>query len=298
MARYHLKEDGDPGFCTAKEGHCPLGGDHFPSEESARKNYELKMSQTERGAFTGKKKSFHVDPNNLSVSHCHGKKSCPWQHFSKREEADSYLEKLRNEIYEGPLGTPATAEQYEKLREEIQSFLKDNLNKRFYGKGNKPVNPSSEFEELIGDFLSTKYSRVEPEPFGHNQPGDWRASDYKSYFWVEVKTSAEKTTSDNNNSLSAIKMTNDVLERDPSYAQAIIVNALYETGRDVDGAYYKITGIAECAPLWKVAAPNPKRPGNAMTKDNSFMWSQGNGPRYASPEAFIEEAKRTTPSAR
>ena len=40
MARYHVKADGSMGRCTAKEGHCPFGGDsgtkHFTSESEAQ----------------------------------------------------------------------------------------------------------------------------------------------------------------------------------------------------------------------------------------------------------------------
>lgn len=42
MARFHLRTDGNPGPCQAKQGKCPYGGDdkHFGSETEARQAYE------------------------------------------------------------------------------------------------------------------------------------------------------------------------------------------------------------------------------------------------------------------
>ena len=40
MARYHLKDNGEPGLCRAELGKCPKGGDHFDSKEDARIFYE------------------------------------------------------------------------------------------------------------------------------------------------------------------------------------------------------------------------------------------------------------------
>lgn len=36
MARYHIKDDGNPGLCRAAEGACPKGGAHFDNEAEAR----------------------------------------------------------------------------------------------------------------------------------------------------------------------------------------------------------------------------------------------------------------------
>lgn len=45
MAKYHINpETGDPGKCSADEGKCPFGGEHFPSEAEARKSYETSMN--------------------------------------------------------------------------------------------------------------------------------------------------------------------------------------------------------------------------------------------------------------
>lgn len=49
MARYHLKDDGNPGLCRAEEGKCPKGGAHFSSQEEARAAVE----QLFGGSFAG-----------------------------------------------------------------------------------------------------------------------------------------------------------------------------------------------------------------------------------------------------
>lgn len=44
MTKYHVKDNGEPGRCEAAEGNCPLGGEHFSSEEEARVYYETQNS--------------------------------------------------------------------------------------------------------------------------------------------------------------------------------------------------------------------------------------------------------------
>lgn len=45
MAKYHLKENGDPARCRAKLRACPRGGeaDHYSSKDEARAAYEAKL---------------------------------------------------------------------------------------------------------------------------------------------------------------------------------------------------------------------------------------------------------------
>lgn len=45
MAKYHIKKDGTPGVCRAKEGNCPLGGSesHFDSMENAQAEAQSRM---------------------------------------------------------------------------------------------------------------------------------------------------------------------------------------------------------------------------------------------------------------
>lgn len=47
MPKYHVKKDGTPGVCHAKEGNCPLGGseNHFETQEEA---YEHGQKQLEK----------------------------------------------------------------------------------------------------------------------------------------------------------------------------------------------------------------------------------------------------------
>lgn len=42
MKRFHIRDNGDPGLCTAQVGHCPYGSNapHFNSEVEARSYYE------------------------------------------------------------------------------------------------------------------------------------------------------------------------------------------------------------------------------------------------------------------
>ena len=44
MARYHLKDNGEPGLCRAELGKCPKGGDHFDSKEEAWRTYEENLN--------------------------------------------------------------------------------------------------------------------------------------------------------------------------------------------------------------------------------------------------------------
>lgn len=45
MAKFHINpETGDPGKCSAEDGKCPFGGEHFASEAEARKSYEVSMN--------------------------------------------------------------------------------------------------------------------------------------------------------------------------------------------------------------------------------------------------------------
>lgn len=46
MAKYHIKKDGTPGICRAKDGKCPFGNEseHFPTKEEAQ-NYADKLHE-------------------------------------------------------------------------------------------------------------------------------------------------------------------------------------------------------------------------------------------------------------
>ena len=50
MNRYHIGSDGEPRRCTAQQGKCPLGGDHFDALEDAEKYAETKNEAESRGA--------------------------------------------------------------------------------------------------------------------------------------------------------------------------------------------------------------------------------------------------------
>jgi hypothetical protein len=45
--KYHIKPDGTPGKCTAKEGNCPYGGAdaHYDSKQAAYEAFQKKMEQ-------------------------------------------------------------------------------------------------------------------------------------------------------------------------------------------------------------------------------------------------------------
>ena len=57
MTRYHVKSDGLMGVCTAREGHCPFGGDagtrHFTNEAEARKYSEERVKAISSGKMRG-----------------------------------------------------------------------------------------------------------------------------------------------------------------------------------------------------------------------------------------------------
>ena len=42
--RFHVSEDGEPRSCSASEGNCPLGGEHFSTVEEAREGYAREMA--------------------------------------------------------------------------------------------------------------------------------------------------------------------------------------------------------------------------------------------------------------
>jgi hypothetical protein len=48
---YHIKENGEPGICSAKQGNCPLGGEHFVTFTEARRSFEDSMSSSLTEAF-------------------------------------------------------------------------------------------------------------------------------------------------------------------------------------------------------------------------------------------------------
>jgi hypothetical protein len=42
MAKFHIREDGNPGVCSASEGGCPFGANvpHYATKDEARRAYE------------------------------------------------------------------------------------------------------------------------------------------------------------------------------------------------------------------------------------------------------------------
>lgn len=75
MARYHVKADGSMGRCTAKEGHCPFGGDavvkHFTSATEARSYAEELIRDTtdNKGGMNKMTKSPKVWPTTEHGCH-------------------------------------------------------------------------------------------------------------------------------------------------------------------------------------------------------------------------------------
>ena len=76
MSRYHVKADGSMGVCTAKEGHCPFGGEegtrHFTNKVEAQKYSEERIKAVNSGKSMGdffrKKKSTGSEkPNGVTV---------------------------------------------------------------------------------------------------------------------------------------------------------------------------------------------------------------------------------------
>lgn len=67
MAKFHIKKDGTPGVCNAKQGNCPYGDaqHHFPSQEQAQE-YADKINLEKLEAAS--KKSNHEFMQNFSVT--------------------------------------------------------------------------------------------------------------------------------------------------------------------------------------------------------------------------------------
>ena len=53
MGRFHIRENGDPGSCSAAPGNCPLGGNHFDSREDALRGAESKLSAQYSSGLSG-----------------------------------------------------------------------------------------------------------------------------------------------------------------------------------------------------------------------------------------------------
>ena len=55
MARFHTKENGDPGVCVAQPGNCPLGPNepHFGSPGEVRRYSEKKLSEAYDDVLVG-----------------------------------------------------------------------------------------------------------------------------------------------------------------------------------------------------------------------------------------------------
>ena len=50
MAKYHIKRDGTPGICRAKDGNCPLGNESelFSTKEEAQNYADKKHESIEK----------------------------------------------------------------------------------------------------------------------------------------------------------------------------------------------------------------------------------------------------------
>jgi hypothetical protein len=57
MAKFHIRDNGEPGRCVAKSGNCKFGGDeeHHSTKEAAREAFEKKSSEAQNVTFTKKR---------------------------------------------------------------------------------------------------------------------------------------------------------------------------------------------------------------------------------------------------
>lgn len=56
MAKIHVNDKGEIGVCTASIRDCPVGGEHYNSEEEARADYETKQRDNANAALKKSKK--------------------------------------------------------------------------------------------------------------------------------------------------------------------------------------------------------------------------------------------------
>ncbi len=56
MAKIHVNDKGEIGVCTASIRDCPIGGEHYTSEEEARAGYEAKQRDNANAALKKSKK--------------------------------------------------------------------------------------------------------------------------------------------------------------------------------------------------------------------------------------------------
>jgi len=62
---WHITKKGDVGVCSAEEGNCPLGGEHFPTEATAREAFETDMKDLETNSPQLHKAVFEDNKNNF-----------------------------------------------------------------------------------------------------------------------------------------------------------------------------------------------------------------------------------------
>lgn len=133
MVKYHIKDDGNPGFCKAEEGACPKGGAHFDSVEEARNAVEelfgnsfspqvnkATVSDEPIPAYTKAAMKTHWYELDTSYS------SDPVRTFAEREDAFNLARDIRDTVLNRRLSSKSQNDLAKKeLAEKLTALVDD-----------------------------------------------------------------------------------------------------------------------------------------------------------------------------
>lgn len=110
-AKWHVRADGSMGPCTAREGHCPFGGEegarHFTSESEARSYSEERVKMISSGKAFSSRNRFISQPS-----------------YDKQVTIRSYRDKT-NELFH-KIDDYSAEELEEMVRCDVEQLFEDN----------------------------------------------------------------------------------------------------------------------------------------------------------------------------
>ena len=140
---YHIKKDGTPGICRAKNGNCPYGdlSEHFSTKEEAQ-IYADKLNE--------------VNPND-TIKKQKEIKSIKISNFNQEEihdEIDYHLNRSEYRKYESLCYyTHEILNDKSMLGNEENEYI-NTLRKEFWKNTNKIIQPERSFEDTVSNIIS------------------------------------------------------------------------------------------------------------------------------------------------
>lgn len=233
----------------------------------------------------GNGESFHLDPHSFSVNRCWGKQKCVdyrGEHFATEALAIKSAETKRNAVFNHkrlPLMNQKEADEAAILIHETMETL---VGTAYELNQHMPEKVDRELERLVGEKLRT-IGFTQFQPNGDDNPGDWLYTNSDRSVHVEVKGTVLVTTATDNNVLSAVKKTGQLLQQNKEYANTIVVTLQYETTRNGAIPGFVIEGICDTELLWRKAGL--KKSGDLAVKNGSIMWAKTSS--FSTAEDFI-----------